>query len=93
VIELASNDGYLLQFYASRRGISVLGIDPAAKGPVEAARKKGIETRHAFFTEAARRRTRQAQGIQRARSCIVGNNVLAHVADTRGLRAAALPRS
>jgi SAM-dependent methyltransferase len=79
VIELASNDGYLLQFYAER-GISVLGIDPA-KGPVEAARKKGIETRHAFFTEQLAEELAGA-GIQA--EILHANNVLAHVADTRG---------
>src|SRR5262249_40733076 len=47
VIELASNDGYLLQYYRER-GIPVLGIDPAP-GPVAVARSKGIESLQAFF--------------------------------------------
>ncbi len=79
VVELASNDGYLLQYYQAR-GIPVLGIDPAP-GPVEAARAKGIDSLLAFFghelaTELV------AQG-KRA-DVIHGNNVLAHVADTNG---------
>lgn len=78
-IELASNDGYLLQHYAAR-GIKVQGIDPA-KGPVEAARKKGIPTHHEFFTEEFAGRLR-ADGVRA--SVIHGNNVLAHVADTNG---------
>lgn len=79
VVEVASNDGYLLQHYAAR-GIPVLGIDPA-KGPVEAARGRGIETRHAFFTEELAQEL--AAAGTRAR-VLHGNNVLAHVADTNG---------
>jgi len=78
-IELASNDGYLLR-HAAAAGLSVLGIDPA-RGPVEAARAAGIETIHAFFTEALAARL-AAQGRQA--SLLFANNVLAHVADTRG---------
>lgn len=78
-IELASNDGYLLQHYAAK-GIPVQGIDPA-KGPVEAAREKGIATRHAFFTEELAHEL-AAQGVRA--SVLHGNNVLAHVADTNG---------
>src|SRR5580693_3577671 len=47
VVELASNDGYLLQYYKVK-GVPVLGIDPAP-GPVAVARKKGIDTLEAFF--------------------------------------------
>ena len=79
VIELASNDGYLLQFYQAR-GIPVLGIDPAP-GPVAAARAKGIETLQAFFGRALARQL-AAQG--RRADVIHANNVLAHVADTNG---------
>ncbi len=78
-IELASNDGYLLQHYVAR-GVKVQGIDPA-KGPVEAARKKGIPTHHEFFTEGFAAELAE-QGVQA--SVIHGNNVLAHVADTNG---------
>ena len=47
VIEIASNDGYLLRNYAER-GIPVLGIDPAS-GPAAVARRNGIPTREQFF--------------------------------------------
>jgi SAM-dependent methyltransferase len=79
VVELASNDGYLLQYYQGN-GIPVLGIDPAP-GPVAAARAKGIETLEAFFgSEFARKLV--AEG--RRADVIHANNVLAHVADTNG---------
>lgn len=79
VIELASNDGYLLQYYRDA-GVPHLGIDPA-KGPVMAARAKGIDTRHAFFgIELAK----QLVGEGAAADVIHANNVLAHVADTNG---------
>jgi SAM-dependent methyltransferase len=78
-IELASNDGYLLR-HAAAAGLSVLGIDPA-RGPVEAARAAGIETIHAFFTETLAARL-ASQGRQA--SLLFANNVLAHVANTRG---------
>jgi SAM-dependent methyltransferase len=79
VIELASNDGYLLQYYQAR-GIPVLGIDPAP-GPVAAARAKGIDTLQAFFGRELAARL-AAQG--RRADIIHANNVLAHVADTKG---------
>lgn len=78
VVELASNDGYLLKQVAAR-GFRVLGIDPAAR-PVAAARAAGVETIHAFFTEAL------AAGLEaegRQASLLFASNVLAHVADTR----------
>jgi SAM-dependent methyltransferase len=79
VVELASNDGYLLQYYA-KEGIPVLGIDPA-KGPVEAALRKGIDTRLAFFTrELAQELVKEGKRAD----VIHANNVLAHVADTNG---------
>ena len=76
VVEVASNDGYLLQ-YVQRRGIPCLGIEPTA-GTAEAARARGIETRVAFFG-----RTLAAQLAQegRAADLMVANNVLAHVPD------------
>lgn len=79
VIELASNDGYLLQYYKAN-GIPVLGIDPAP-GPVAAARAKGIETLQAFFSRDFANDL-LAQG--RRADVIHANNVLAHVADTNG---------
>ena len=79
VVELASNDGYLLQYYKAA-GVPVLGIDPAP-GPVAAARAKGIETLEAFFgSEFAR----QLAVEGRRADVIHANNVLAHVADTNG---------
>ncbi|MGH8302479.1 MAG: class I SAM-dependent methyltransferase, partial [Steroidobacteraceae bacterium] len=78
-VELASNDGYLLQYYRAR-GIPVLGIDPAP-GPVAAARTRGVETLLAFFgLDLAHRLA--ADG--RLADVIHANNVLAHVADTNG---------
>jgi SAM-dependent methyltransferase len=79
VVELASNDGYLLQYYRAR-GIPVLGIDPAP-GPVAAARSRGIETLQAFFGRDLAARL-AAEG--RRADVIHANNVLAHVADTNG---------
>jgi SAM-dependent methyltransferase len=80
VVELASNDGYLLQYY-KQRGIPVLGIDPAP-GPVAAAHAKGIETELAFFGIDLARRL--ALKENRRADVIHANNVLAHVADTNG---------
>ncbi len=79
VIELASNDGYLLQYYRER-GIPVLGIDPAP-GPVRAARDRGIETLQAFF---GRTLAGELAAAGRRADVIHANNVLAHVADTNG---------
>ncbi len=76
VIELASNDGYLLQYFAAK-GIPALGIEPAAN-VAEAAVKKGVPTRVAFFG----RNTAEAlaaEGVQA--DLIIGNNVLAQVPD------------
>jgi SAM-dependent methyltransferase len=85
MVELASNDGYLLKQVAAR-GHRVLGIDPAPH-PVEAARAAGVETVHAFFTEALAAEL-AAEGRQA--SHLFASNVLAHVADTqdfvRGIR-------
>jgi len=79
VIELASNDGYLLKNYVER-GIPVLGIDPA-DGPAADAEKIGVRTMCAFFTEQLAQEVAQKYG--RA-DVIHGNNVLAHVKDTNG---------
>jgi hypothetical protein len=76
VIELASNDGYLLQYFA-KRGIPVLGIEPTAN-TAAAAEERGVPTLVKFF------------GVQTARdvlsdvgpaNLLLGNNVLAHVPD------------
>jgi len=79
VVELASNDGYLLQYYA-RAGVPVLGIDPAS-GPAQAARERGIPTREAFFGLELARALRD-EGL--AADVIHANNVLAHVPDLNG---------
>jgi len=76
VVEVASNDGYLLQYFR-RRGVPVLGIDPAAN-VAEAAIAKGIPTEIAFFGAAAARRLRAARP---APVLMVANNVMAHVPD------------
>lgn len=74
VVEVASNDGYLLQFF-HEAGIPVLGIDPA-KGPAEAAVARGIPTINAFFNaDLARQLTEDGTRA----SVILANNVLAHV--------------
>jgi SAM-dependent methyltransferase len=78
VIELASNDGYLLQYFVEK-GIPVLGIEPAAN-VAEAARKKGIPTVVKFFgRETAAELVKEGKRAD----LIVGNNVLAHVPDLR----------
>lgn len=79
VVELASNDGYLLQFYKDK-GIPVLGIDPA-EGPAKKAIEKGIPTEIGFFTKDFASEL-AAQGKQA--DIIHANNVLAHVPDTNG---------
>ena len=72
VVELASNDGYLLQ-YVDQLGIPCLGIEPT-KATAEAARAKGIDTIERFFG------TKMAAELEQA-DLIVANNVLAHVPD------------
>ena len=76
VVELASNDGYLLRHFA-HRGIPVLGVDPAP-GPAAAAEAAGIETIPSFFDRDLAERLRD-EGRQA--DLIVANNVLAHVPD------------
>lgn len=79
VVELASNDGYLLKNYVEQ-GIPCLGIDPA-DGPAKAAVKIGVPTLCTFFTTEL---ARQMAGEGRSADVIHANNVLAHVADTNG---------
>jgi SAM-dependent methyltransferase len=74
VLEIASNDGYLLRFFAGR-GIPVLGIEPA-RNVAEAARAAGVPTLSEFFSAALARRL--ADEGRRA-DLLVANNVLAHV--------------
>ena len=78
VVEVASNDGYLLQ-YAQRRGCRVLGVEPAANVAAVAA-ARGIPTEVAFFGRATALRLRD---MGHAADLMVANNVLAHVPDLR----------
>ena len=76
VMELASNDGYLLQFFVER-GIPVLGIEPAVN-VAQAAIKKGVPTlTHFFGVELARQLASEGKRPQ----LLIGNNVLAQVPD------------
>lgn len=75
VVELASNDGYLLQYF-KQRGIPVLGIEPAANVAAVALEKE-IPTLVAFFGRA----TAQAAAAESSADLLLGNNVLAHVPD------------
>ena len=76
VVELASNDGYLLQ-HLVERGIPALGVEPAAN-VAEAARERGIETVVEFFGRELASRL-LAEGRQA--DLLVANNVFAHVPD------------
>lgn len=79
VVELASNDGYLLQYFVAQ-GIPVLGIEPAANVAREAV-KKGVPTQVEFFgQELATQMSREGTRAD----LIVGNNVLAQVPDLCG---------
>jgi len=79
VIEIASNDGYLLRNYVEH-GVPVLGIDPAP-GPAAAARNAGIAVREAFFTKAFA----ESLAAEELKADVIhANNVLAHVADLQG---------
>jgi 2-polyprenyl-3-methyl-5-hydroxy-6-metoxy-1,4-benzoquinol methylase len=76
VVEIASNDGYLLQ-YVKQHGIACLGIEPTA-GTAAAARLKGIETLEEFFgVNLAKKLADQG----RQADLMAANNVLAHVPD------------
>ena len=76
VIEIASNDGYLLQYFKNK-AIPVLGVEPAAN-VAAVAEGKGIPTRTAFFGVATATQL-ATEGIQA--DLLLGNNVLAHVPD------------
>jgi SAM-dependent methyltransferase len=71
IIEIASNDGYLLQYF-KQRGMPVLGIEPAAN-VAQVAVSKGINTLVKFFGVTT------AKSLERKGDLILGNNVLAHV--------------
>lgn len=76
VVEIASNDGYLLQYF-KQRDIPVLGIEPA-ENVAEVARAKGIETQSRFFGVNTAQDLRN-NGLRA--DLLLGNNVLAHVPD------------
>jgi len=80
VIEIASNDGYMLHNFVER-DIPVLGIDPA-EAPAAAAVRAGVRTLNTFFgRELAAKLAEDGQSAD----LIIANNVLAHVADLNGL--------
>ena len=76
VVEVASNDGYLLQYF-KQRDIPVLGVDPAANVAASAV-ARGVPTEIAFFGSETAQRL-QEQGVRP--KLMVANNVLAHVPD------------
>ena len=77
VIELASNDGYLLQYFL-QKGIKVMGIEPAAN-TAEVAIGKGIKTVIEFFNAEVADRFANTWDVKA--DLLLGNNVLAHVPD------------
>jgi SAM-dependent methyltransferase len=76
VVEIASNDGYLLQYFVEK-GIPVLGVEPSAN-VAEAARRKGVDTLVRFFGVDA---AKALSGAGKKADLVLGNNVLAHVPD------------
>jgi len=74
VVEIGSNDGYLLRFFMERK-IPVLGVEPASN-VAEKARERGLETITRFFNSGLARELAE-QGQQA--DLVVGNNVLAHI--------------
>ena len=76
VVEIASNDGYLLQYF-KERAVPILGIEPA-KNVAAVAQEKGIPTISDFFGEALAKSLRE-EG--RKADLLIGNNVFAHVPD------------
>lgn len=87
VVEIASNDGYLLQYF-KERNIPVLGIEPT-ESTARVAREKGIESISEFFGEDF---AKKMAAQNRKADLLLGNNVLAHVPDindfVEGLRIA-----
>ena len=76
VVEIASNDGYLLQWFV-QKGIPVLGIEPAANC-AEAAKAKGVRSEVKFFGKS----TAVELSVKYGKAdLLLGNNVLAHVPD------------
>ena len=81
VIEIASNDGYLLQHY-QKKGVPVLGIEPASNIARVAVEERGIPTLCKFFSVELAQELSQEN---RRADIIHANNVLAHVADLNGV--------
>jgi SAM-dependent methyltransferase len=81
VVEIGSNDGYLLQYY-KRAGTSVLGIEPAVNIARAAERERGIQTVCEFFSQAL---AEQLVEEGRRADVIHANNVLAHIPDLNGV--------
>lgn len=79
VVEVASNDGYLLQYF-HRRGVPVLGIEPATN-VARAAEEKGVATLVRFFNVST---ARAVILMGKQADLLIGNNVLAHVPDLNG---------
>jgi SAM-dependent methyltransferase len=75
VVEIASNDGYLLQYFVER-GVPVLGVEPTANTAAVAI-EKGIPTEIRFFGRA----TAEDLRTEHAADLLIANNVLAHVPD------------
>jgi SAM-dependent methyltransferase len=92
VVEIASNDGYLLQYFVET-GIPVLGIEPAAN-VAKVAVERGVPTEVLFFGEETAKRMRTAG---HAADLMAANNVLAHVPDildfTAGFRVLLKPEA
>ena len=88
VIEIASNDGYLLQYF-KKKNISVLGIEPTLN-TAKTAIDKGIETITEFFSYKLANKI-----LKKKADLILGNNVLAHVPDindfVKGVKVALKP--
>ncbi|MGW4248389.1 methyltransferase domain-containing protein, partial [Nocardia sp. NPDC004722] len=79
IVEVASNDGYLLQ-HAVAAGVPCLGIEPSVNVGA-AARDKGVPTETAFLDEQLAARVRAEHGPA---NLLVANNVYAHIPDLRG---------
>nr|WP_142713053.1 class I SAM-dependent methyltransferase [Fodinibius sediminis] len=74
VVEIASNDGYLLQYF-KEKGIPILGVEPSST-VAQASIEKGIPTEEVFF---GRQTAEMLKGKYQSADLVLGNNVLAHV--------------
>ena len=91
VVEIASNDGYLLQWFLDQK-VPVLGVEPAANVAKVAREKRGVPSVVEFFGEETAKRVLVEHG---AADLLLGNNVLAHVPDVndfvRGMKVLLAP--